>query len=399
MGRKSQHNLPPGIQLDQRGVYWATLEGHEAKLWRERYPGRALPRRKAADLKAALKLQRDLITDLKSNRDPNADNPKVADRVKTCIERKRKLAPSTTARYKQSLTWQIEPHRLGRLRLRQVQRSHVEEWVEGLIAQKHQRDTERTLDPYSIRNAFALLQMTFNMAIADSLIVVNPCKGVELPRPNDDEIHPLTPAQVNTLYVLESYTLDKASGARHPHRLFALYHLAIRCGLRQGELFGLRWKDVDLSRRELRVAGQIRGGQRARGKTKHAHRALPLSAESVRVLTKHKQNQAEEKAISAEGWNAGDLVFCSEIGAPLSPKSIGDQFDALLRKAELPDIRFYDMRHTYAALSIAAGVDIYTLSRRMGHSSIAVTADRYGHLYQGHSQDVDALDRLLQRSA
>lgn len=105
MGRKSQHNLPPGIQLDQRGVYWATLEGHEAKLWRERYPGRALPRRKAADLKAALKLQRDLITDLKSNRDPNADNPKVADRVKTCIERKRKLAPSTTARYKQSLTW------------------------------------------------------------------------------------------------------------------------------------------------------------------------------------------------------------------------------------------------------------------------------------------------------
>jgi integrase len=136
-----------------------------------------------------------------------------------------------------------------------------------------------------------------------------------------------------------------------------------------------------------------------RGKTRHAHRAIPLSAETVRILSWHKQNQADEQRISGKGWNAGDLVFCSEIGTPLNPKTIGDQFDALLRKAELPDVRFHDLRHTYAALSIAAGVDIFTLSRRMGHSTISVTADRYGHLYQGHSQDVDALDRLLQRSA
>ncbi|HEU5100948.1 MAG TPA: site-specific integrase [Roseiflexaceae bacterium] len=146
------------------------------------------------------------------------------------------------------------------------------------------------------------------------------------------------------------------------------------------------------------MAGQVQQGKRTgRGKTPRARRAIPLSAVSVRVLKWHKQNQAE-RAISPNGWNAGDLVFCSEIGTPLSPKSIGDQFDALLRKAELPDIRFHDMRHTYAALSIAAGVDIFTLSRRMGHSTISVTADRYGHLYQGHSQDVDALDRLLKRS-
>ena len=97
MGRKSQHSLPPGIQLDQHGVYWATLEGDDAKLWRERYPGRSLPRRKAPDLKAALKLQRSLTDDLRANRDPNANNPKIADWVQTCIDRKRKLAPSTIA--------------------------------------------------------------------------------------------------------------------------------------------------------------------------------------------------------------------------------------------------------------------------------------------------------------
>jgi integrase len=67
--------------------------------------------------------------------------------------------------------------------------------------------------------------------------------------------------------------------------------------------------------------------------------------------------------------------------------------------AELPRLRFHHLRHTYAALSIAAGMDLYILSRRMGHSSITITADKYGHLYQGHSQDADALDRLLKRSA
>jgi hypothetical protein len=117
MARKSTHNLPPGIQLDQHSAYWATLEGDDAKLWRQRYPGKSLPRRKAKSLKEALKLQRLLIDDLKSGRDPNAENPKVSDWVKTCIDRKRDLAPGTALRYRSWLTWQIEPHLIGRMRL------------------------------------------------------------------------------------------------------------------------------------------------------------------------------------------------------------------------------------------------------------------------------------------
>jgi integrase len=116
------------------------------------------------------------------------------------------------------------------------------------------------------------------------------------------------------------------------------------------------------------------------------------------VLDWHFQNQIEERNLSAEGWNPTGLVFCSENGTPISPSNLNRQFDALLRKANLPDIRFHDLRHTYATLSIAAGVDLYTLSRRMGHNSIMVTADKYGHLYQGHTQDVDSLDRLLKRA-
>jgi len=399
MGRKSAHNLPPGIQLDKNGAYWATLEGEDAKLWKARYPGTSLPRRKTTSIKLALKLQRQLTDDLKANRDPNADNPKVSDWVKTCIDRKRDLAPGTTLRYHSSLKWQIEPHRIGRLRLLQVTDTQVNEWIDALIAQPHQRHADRTLDPYSIRNAFALLRMAFNMAIP-RLITINPCKGVKLPKPDDDEIRPLDPEQVDFfLTYLDALIADKATGKQRPHRNATLYHVAIRCGLREGELIGLRWSDIDLKRRELHVAGQIQKGTRRKTKSgDRGRRTLPLSYDLVSVLAWHKQNQIEERAIAGAGWNAAELVFCSDTGTPINPSNLNYQFDRFLRQTELPDLRFHHLRHTYAALNIAAGMDLYTLSRRMGHSSITITADKYGHLYQGHNQDADALDRLLKRS-
>lgn len=398
MGRKSQHNLPPGIQLDQHGVYWATLEGDDAKLWRKRYPGRTPPRRKAPTIKAAIALQRQLVDDLKSGRDSNAENPRVAEWVRSCIDRKRDIEPSTRTRYLSSLKWQIAPHRVGRMRLLQVTDTHVNEWVDELIVQPHQRQDDRTLDPYSIRNAFALLRMAFNMAIP-KLITMNPCKGVKLPRPDDDEISPLTPEQAGTLLdYLDTLITDKATSQQRPHRNAALYHVAIRCGPRLGELTALRWVDVDLKRRELHIRGQMQKGQR-KGAKYGSHRTVPLSLDVVRVIEWHKQNQAEERALAGKGWNAAGLMFCSENGTPINPSNLNAQLDRFLAKTLLPDLRFHGLRHTYAALSIAAGVDLFTLSRRMGHSSIAVTADKYGHLYQGNNQDAEALDRLLQRSA
>jgi integrase len=400
MGRKSSHNLPPGIQLDQHGVYWATLEGADAKDWRERYPGRSLPRRKADDLKAALKLQRLLIDDMRTGRDPNAENPTVMVCVETWIDGKQKLADSTSRHYRQSLGWQIEPHRIGRLRIRQVTYEHVEAWIRDLKLQTRQGDDEHTLDAYSIRNAFAVLRAALNTAVQRGRIAKNPCDGVELPQPDDEEIQPLTPEQADILLtMLDTYELDRATGAQRPHRLAALYHIAIRCGLRKGEILGLRWKDIDLKRREIRVAGQMQSGERtSRAKTPRSRRAHPLTTDAVNALRWHKQNQIEERNMSGAGWNPGDLVFCSTEGTPISQSNLTRQFDALLKRAKLPDIRFHDLRHTYAALSIAAGVDLYTLSRRMGHSSITVTADRYGHLYQGSNQDADALDRLIKRA-
>jgi integrase len=237
----------------------------------------------------------------------------------------------------------------------------------------------------------------------------------------------MTPAQVKRfLQMLDTYELVQSSGAQRPHRQAALYHLAIRCGLRKGEINGLRWRDIDFDRREIHVLGQLQDGERTDGKSKHAHRSIPISEDMAQVLRRHGQNQEEERSISAVGWNQDGYVFCSETGTPFNPANIWRQFDMFQRLANLTEtcamckgsgtkgsgakagpcgacdghgvissFRFHDMRHTYAALNLAARVEIFILSRRMGHSSISVTSDLYGHLYPGNTHGVEAVDSLV----
>lgn len=429
MGRTSSRNLPPGIQYSG-GYYFATLEGPDAQTWRARHPGRSLPRRRVRTLREAIQAQRELIAELKAGRDPQADNPTIAAYVETWIAGRKKLAPSTRRRYTQSWRYQIKPLRLGRLRLRQLTRDHVREWITALGALPRQDAPGQLLDPYTVRNAFAVLRAALNGAVRDGVIGANPCAGVELPDGEHAEIEPLTPAEVATLLgLVDAYDYDRATDTYRPHRLAALYHVAIRCGLRQGELLGLRIQDYDPKRRELRIGGQLQRGARTKGKTKKAHRTVPVSPDVARVLAAHLQNLVEEQRLNGGEWNQAGLLFVSENGTPLTASNLWRAYTALQRRAGLvrpcdacrgagtvgagkkaqpcaactgrgviARFRFHDLRHTYAALSLAAGIDLFTLSRRMGHSSISVTADRYGHLYAGKDDDAAALDRLLKRA-
>jgi len=123
MGRKSAHNLPPGIHRDQHSQLWATLESEDAKRWRECYPRWSLPRRNAANLKAALQLRRQLMRDLETGHDPNAENPTLGVWVTTWIDGKQRLAQvktfltllDTAERKRATGTWR--PHRQAALHL------------------------------------------------------------------------------------------------------------------------------------------------------------------------------------------------------------------------------------------------------------------------------------------
>lgn len=399
MGRKSAEGLPPGIHKAQHGAFWATLEGVDAKRWKERYPGRTLPRRKAATLKAAREVQRQLVKAIETGRDPQAQNPTVARYVETWIAQKLNLKTTTRNRYTLLLKYQIAPHRISKLRLRQIDHNQdaVREWLAALRIQTRHGDAEkppekrRLLDAFSIRNAYAVLRAALNTAESDNLIAKNPCgRGIDLPTPEDEEIHPLTPDQVTSLFgVLDTWHKNES------HRLRALYHIALRCGLRQGELIGLRLLDLNLKKRELYVRGQIQRGERTSTKGKRA-RTMILSADMMTMLHAHVNQLHEEQQLCGSDWNPEQLLFCTENGTAFHPDNLTRHFQSVLRRTKIPIVRFHDLRHTYASLSIAAGIDIHTLSRLMGHSSITVTANRYGHLYdESKQQAADLLDQFL----
>jgi integrase len=157
-------------------------------------------------------------------------------------------------------------------------------------------------------------------------------------------------------------------------RLYPLYHLAAYFGLRRGKLVGLQWSDVDLEHRRIHVR-QGQGGESV--KTEDSDRVIVIDAGTAEVLQAWHDRQFLESVDWEDGWTDTGYVFTREDGQPLRPASVSEHFRVLYRAADLPVVRFHDLRHGSASLLIAAGVDLKTVSQIMGHSTVAFTADVY----------------------
>lgn len=169
-------------------------------------------------------------------------------------------------------------------------------------------------------------------------------------------------------------------------RLETLYLLAVTTGMRQGELLGLKWEDVDLGTGTLRVRRTLStatGGGHVftAPKTAKSRRSIKLPKPALFSLRKHREAQLEEKDRVAGLWKDNDLVFATRVGTPISRQDlITRSFKPLLRSANLPDIRFHDLRHTCATLLLGRGVHAKLVQELLGHASISVTLDTYSHV-------------------
>ena len=169
-------------------------------------------------------------------------------------------------------------------------------------------------------------------------------------------------------------------------RFQALYHLAVVTGLRQAELFGLKWADVSWTKGILNVRRQV---QRVPGKvcvfsepkTRAGRRTVKLGEGTLQSLREHYQKQQMDKEVTGTRWKEGDLIFPSTIGTPLDQSNLLGEYYQVLKKAGLPKIRFHDLRHTAASLMLNHGVPVLVVSKILGHSKPSVTLDIYGHLY------------------
>jgi integrase len=235
------------------------------------------------------------------------------------------------------------------------------------------------VSPRTRAQTHAVLHVALRDAVKAGRLPVNPADAVDRPKVPKKEIRPLDAEQTKAL-------LKHAEG----DRLHALYVLAVTTGLRQGELLGLRWEDIDLGSGRLAVRRTLRedAGKLAFGepKTRASVRSVDLPATAVRALREHRRRML------AEG-NPGPIVFCDTQGGPLRKSNlIRRSFRPLLERAGLPIVQFHDLRHTAATLLLGPGVHPKIVQERLGHADISTTMNTYSHVLP--SMQTEAADRL-----
>lgn len=247
------------------------------------------------------------------------------------------------------------------------------------------------LSATTVRYTITVLRMALGQAVDDGVIPRNVAKLVEMPAPDRVEGQALTIPQVRVL--LE---------ATKTHRMRALYVVALTTALRQGELLGLRWDDVDWEGRQLAVRAALRpipkafrekGDarlQQVEPKTDNAYRAVPLPQVAVDALRAHKERQEGEKVANIEG-----LVFTSVRGTPLDGRNVTREFQRALTAAKLPSIRFHDLRHTTVSILHAMGVPQDEIRGIAGHGSVVQTWGYTHVLPEVWSHVTQALDEAI----
>ena len=277
------------------------------------------------------------------------------------------VKPSTLMAYTFDNRKHLIPY-FGRKLLSNITPKDVQGYVSAKTAEGH-------LAPRTINKNLTVLRLMFKSAIKLGYLEKDPAQFVDRPRIPQKEMDFLRPAEIELL--LEA----------SPPEYKALFASAILTGARQGELFALRWGDLDLDRgiMFIRRTYHKRIGF-AEPKTKAAKRAVSLSPRLVDILFAHQQNT---------GGDPDALVF-SKDGEPLVGQNVvRDVFHPTLKEAGIRCVRFHDLRHTYAALMISQNCNTKWLQGQLGHSSITTTMDRYGHLLEevgnGMPEKLDAL--------
>jgi len=275
---------------------------------------------------------------------------------------------STYSRDKYLITNHVKPA-LGRVKLKNLTAMHLQRLY------REKRDAE--LSASTVQKVHHILHKALAQAVRWDLIARNPTDNVKVPTPMPKEMHPLSASEARKL-------LEAAQG----DRLEAVYVLAVHTGMRRGELLGLKWDDVDLDGRTVRIrrtltrkgTGYVLGDP----KTKNSRRTVRLTLQAVEALRRHLTSQMEDIERLGDLYDDQGLVFAGNNGGVINPSNLRQRsFKPLLKRAELPQITFNDLRHTCASLLFQQNVHPKFVQELLGHASVAITLDTYSHMLPG----------------
>jgi integrase len=290
--------------------------------------------------------------------------------------RESQLAPSTFESYSHNVRRHVVPG-IGSARLQGLSadvltRFYAERLASGLSAR-------------TVRYLHSIIHKALADALSWGLVVRN---AADAASPPSNRAAKAPPPRTWTASELSTF-LDSVAG----DRLGPLWRLYATSGLRRGEALGLTWRDVDLDGRTIAITKARLSTERGvidSSPKSGRGRGIALDPGTVAALREHRKHQLEERLRWGAAYADESCVFAREDGNPYSPDYVTRAFRKAVARTRVPRLRLHDLRHTWASLALAAGVNPKVVSERLGHATVSFTLDTYSHVLPGLQEDAAA---------
>lgn len=245
------------------------------------------------------------------------------------------------------------------------------------------------LSSRTVHHQHRVLSQALKYAVRQGYLGRNPCDLVDPPSPKGKSMRTLTQSEVQDLLI-------SAEGSYY----YPVIYTAVSSGLRQAELLGLKWRDIDIASRSISV-NQVLYKRRGvyqfnKPKTEHSRRRVSMTSKLAEFLGEYRLERERLYHQLGKVTTLDDLVFANVEGNPIDPSFLSHTFGKIVKRAKLENVRFHDLRHTFASLMLLRGAPPKVISEALGHSSVAFTMDVYSHILPGMQSDAMALlDEVL----
>lgn len=283
--------------------------------------------------------------------------------------------------------------KLKNLKTRDIQKLLNDKLLSGKVDRKKQKGKgnkqaenkeQNGLSPRSVKYIYQTINGALRQAVKERVIPFNPAEHCELPRQERKEMKVLKMDELAIFFE----TAQQAS----PH--YVAFYLDISTGMRRGELLGLTWDSVNFNERIIEVKQQVINGPDNTPiitglKTNKSRRTIKVDVDTIGLLKFHQKRQENHKKTvgiyheknNPEGlYHDNNLVFATDDGEPINPRTFTKHFSNILEKAGLSGSRLHDLRHLHATIALENGADLKTVSANLGHSNISITGDTYAHV-------------------
>lgn len=292
--------------------------------------------------------------------------------LKQYLETKKTTVKSSTLK---TYAWLIEYHiipLLGDHEIGKLSPAHIQKFYNGLIEQNK-------LASENVQKIHTLINDSLKRAERWQLVNKNVAALVDRARMTKNQIQVWDKEQSQTFL-----------WAAREDRLYIAFLLALTTGMRQSEILGLRWADVDIENKTLHIVQALsHDGKELTTEltTRNAGRKVAIPGEVATTLKKHKSRQRGEFLILGRSGNNDDLVVSTSLETPVIPRNLMRTFYRLIEKADVPKITFHELRHTHATLLLKENIHQKIVSERLGHADMRITLERYSHLLPDMQRD------------